>query len=264
MNWISFFQEFFTLLGICLAVFFLLWLLVPNPAWVDFVWTIMLGASAFYWWSHLETATVRSSILLALTCGWSSRLALHLFTRIRLHRTDPRYEELRQIHGPRARSYFLKIYLFQAFLVVVLSLSFFSSQSASSEFLITDGVGLVLFLVSILGESWSDRVLTAFKLANRSDPLALCKEGPWGWCRHPNYFFEWLHWIAYLAFSFGFGLHPVLGVLLFNILLMYWLLTRITGIPITERLMLKKRGNVYREYQHSTPAFFPAIRSRRN
>ena len=30
-----------------------------------------------------------------------------------------------------------------------------------------------------------------------------CREGLWRYSRHPNYFFEWLHWFAYVALAAG-------------------------------------------------------------
>jgi len=75
--------------------------------------------------------------------------------------------------------------------------------------------------------------------------------GLWRLSRHPNYFFEWLHWWAYVLIGHA---HPLtfLGpaaMLLF--------LFRITGIPYTERQALRSRGDAYRAYQRTTNAFFP-------
>jgi steroid 5-alpha reductase family enzyme len=55
----------------------------------------------------------------------------------------------------------------------------------------------------MLGEWIADRQLAAFR-ANPKNKGGVCKDRLWRYSRHPNYFFEWLHWFAYLAFAMGF------------------------------------------------------------
>ncbi|TAJ17737.1 MAG: DUF1295 domain-containing protein, partial [Planctomycetota bacterium] len=70
----------------------------------------------------------------------------------------------------------------------------------------------------------------------------------------PNYFFEWLHWLAYpllaLGLPWGWIGWAAPALLLFLVL-------RVTGIPPTEQQALRSRGDDYREYQRTTRAFFP-------
>ena len=59
-----------------------------------------------------------------------------------------------------------------------------------------DGLGVAVAMTAFVGEGVADRQLQAF----RGDPRnhgRVCDAGLWGWSRHPNYFFEWLHWWAY-------------------------------------------------------------------
>ena len=40
----------------------------------------------------------------------------------------------------------------------------------------------------------------------RNDPAnrgKTCRDGLWRYSRHPNYFFEWLHWFAYVCLAVG-------------------------------------------------------------
>jgi steroid 5-alpha reductase family enzyme len=79
----------------------------------------------------------------------------------------------------------------------------------------------------------------------------VCRAGLWRYSRHPNYFFEWVHWWAYVLIGHAAPL-TLLGpaaMLLF--------LFRVTGIPYTERQALKSRGEQYREYQRTTSRFVP-------
>ena len=78
--------------------------------------------------------------------------------------------------------------------------------------------------------------------------------GLWWYSRHPNYFFEWLHWWAYLFFAVG---SPYIWITLLSPALMLYFLLRVTGIPATEAQALASRGEDYRDYQRTTSAFIP-------
>ena len=78
--------------------------------------------------------------------------------------------------------------------------------------------------------------------------------GLWRYSRHPNYFFEWLVWIAYAMFALA---SPWGWISLACPAVMLYFLLRVTGIPATEAQALKSRGDDYREYQRTTSAFVP-------
>jgi steroid 5-alpha reductase family enzyme len=107
-----------------------------------------------------------------------------------------------------------------------------------------------VWTVAVTGESVADAQLARF----RTDPVnkgMVCSDGLWRYSRHPNYFFEWAHWWAYVLIGGGAALTwlgPV-AMLVF--------LFRITGIPYTEKQALRSRGDAYRDYQETTSVFFP-------
>ena len=107
--------------------------------------------------------------------------------------------------------------------------------------------------MALAGEALADRPLEWFK----KDPKnrgRVCQVGLWRYSRHPNYFFEWLAWMAFALFA----LPSPLGFLsLACPALMLWFLLKVTGIPATEAQALRSKGEAYREYQQSTSAFFP-------
>ena len=119
-----------------------------------------------------------------------------------------------------------------------------------------DGFALAAILVWLLavgGESLADRQLAKF----RGDPASrgrTCRVGLWAWSRHPNYFFEWLHWFAYALLAVG---TPWFWVSLGGPILMFAFLYRVSGIPWTEAQSLRSRGDDYRRYQQEVSAFFP-------
>jgi steroid 5-alpha reductase family enzyme len=95
--------------------------------------------------------------------------------------------------------------------------------------------------------------LNAFK-ANAANRGKTCRAGLWKYSRHPNYFFEWLIWVAFCLFA----IDSKYGYLaLFPPALMLYFLFRVTGIPATEAQALRTRGEDYRRYQETTSVFVP-------
>ena len=114
-------------------------------------------------------------------------------------------------------------------------------------------LGLLLWAVGILGESLADRQLARF----RADPARrgqVCQEGLWRYSRHPNYFCEWLVWLGYGVYALA---SPWGWIGLLAPALMYHFLVNVTGVPMTEALSVKSKGEAYRRYQQTTNAFFP-------
>jgi steroid 5-alpha reductase family enzyme len=107
-------------------------------------------------------------------------------------------------------------------------------------------------LVAIAGESLADAQLAAFK--RRAAKGQVCDAGLWRYSRHPNYFFEWLVWVAYFLFALG---SPHGWLAFVGPASILFLLLRVTGIPLTEEQSLRSKGDAYRRYQRTTSAFVP-------
>jgi steroid 5-alpha reductase family enzyme len=122
---------------------------------------------------------------------------------------------------------------------------------------VADFVGAVLLIAALAGEALADRQLRQFK----SDPAnrgRICEAGLWGLSRHPNYFFEWLCWLAYPIIAIDWSGANFTGWLaLLAPACMYWVLVYVSGIPPLEQHMLRSRGAQFREVQARTRAFFP-------
>ena len=96
----------------------------------------------------------------------------------------------------------------------------------------------------------ADHQLLKFKRSH--DSSQVCDVGLWRYSRHPNYFFEWLHWLVYPVLLWGteyfwWSWLVVVMMLLF--------LLKLTGIPFSEQQALKKRGQAYRDYMNRTSQF---------
>ena len=116
-----------------------------------------------------------------------------------------------------------------------------------------DVLGVLVFLIAIIGEAIADLQLESF----RKDPLNKDKtlqSGLWRYSRHPNYFFESMHWWAYVPLAVGL---PWGWVSMIWPILMTGSLLWLTGVPWAEAQALSSRGAEYREYQRTVSKFFP-------
>jgi cyclopropane-fatty-acyl-phospholipid synthase len=111
-------------------------------------------------------------------------------------------------------------------------------------------VSALIMVIALMGETVADQQLYKFKL-NPENHGKTMDQGLWRYSRHPNYFFEWLHWFAYPILGLAVGLY---GLWIYPVL-MWLFLYYITGIPFNEQQALKNRGQNYRDYQQRTSMF---------
>lgn len=225
-----------------------------NAGIVDAGWTAAVAALAALHAALGDGDGRRRLVLAAIALSWGARLLAHLVVRLRGEPEDGRYRSLRARFAGGAPRFFFWFFQLQALLAVLLSLSPFALARLAAP-LPTGALlaALALFALSIAGESLADLQLARF----RADPAnrgRTCRVGLWRWSRHPNYFFEWLHWCAYVPLAWGSGfIAAPLAVAVAMVLLILF----VSGIPPTEAQALKSRGDDYRAYQRTTSAFFP-------
>lgn len=200
---------------------------------------------------------VRALWIAVMATLWGLRLALYLLSRVLGHPEEDRYVQLRREWGGNLPLKFLLFFQFQALLCVLLSLPFLLvSINRDSHLSPLEFAASGLWLVAWVGESAADFQLQRFK-SNPANRGNVCSVGLWKYSRHPNYFFEWLIWVAFALFS----LASTYGYLaLIAPLLMLYFLFRVTGIPATEEQALRSKGEAYRQYQLTTSAFVPWFR----
>jgi steroid 5-alpha reductase family enzyme len=248
----------------CVAALMLaLWLIhlrTGNAAIVDAGWAgglaILGGIYAFlgggYW--------LRSGMIGAMAAIWGLRLAVYLLaSRIIGHPEEGRYQELRRQWKTNVPFKFLLFFEFQALTCVVLATPFLlAARNPDPRLSPLEWAAVALWLLAIAGESMADAQLNTFK----SDPAnrgRTCQAGLWRYSRHPNYFFEWLIWVAFALFAAS-SPNGYWGLL--SPALMLYLVLRVTGIPATEAQAIRTRGDEYRRYQATTSAFVPWFRKR--
>ncbi len=247
------------LVGI-IVIFTINWLValkIKIASIVDILWAASFGIMAFLYWlliapHHIAPLPI---IILVLIVIWSFRLAIYLGFRIFRHgrKEDSRYAALKEKWGDRATLNLFIFYQFQGLLIFILSLVFPFIFLNTTHFLPQHFIGIALALVAIVGEALSDWHLSRFKTKH---PQSICDVGLWKYSRHPNYFFQWLAWCAWAVLATDLS-YPLSLVTWAAPAIMYYLLRYVSGIPLTEKLMLQKYGAPYRSYLETTPPFFP-------
>ena len=101
----------------------------------------------------------------------------------------------------------------------------------------------------------ADKQLRDFKKLPENK-FKVCRVGFWDYSRHPNYFFEWLQWIAYVFLSIG---SNEFYLSLIGPIFMYFFLIKVSGVYWVELQAIRKRGDLYKKYQQEVPMFFPKI-----
>jgi len=240
------------------VIMFLLWLVsvrIKNAGIVDVGWALglVLLASCYAWRGPGYFA--RKWLFAGMVVVWGLRLAIHLVQRIAREPEDGRYQQMRRDwKGGNANFRFLFFFEAQAVLDILLSLPvLIAAVNPASNLKVLEYLGIILWLAAVIGESVADRQLAAFKHdpANRGH---VCQRGLWQYSRHPNYFFEWFVWVAWLVYA---SASPWGWLALVCPALMLFFLLRVTGIPATEAQALRSRGEEYARYQQTTSAFVP-------
>jgi steroid 5-alpha reductase family enzyme len=233
-----------------------------NSGWVDTIWTFSVGlvGAASALWPLEGVPNARQWLVAAFVAAWSLRLGVHIAVRTASITDDPRYAEFAKewgIGAPRRMFLFLQN---QALGSIPLVFAIFVAAHFPSDALrLQDYLGVLILFLGLVGEAFADAQLKQFRErpANRGQ---VCDVGLWRWSRHPNYFFEWLSWLAYpvIAISPDYPLsYPWGFAALLAPAFMYWILVYVTGIPPLEAQMLRSRGERYRDYQSRTSIFFP-------
>jgi len=222
---------------------------------VDVAWGLgVAGLGPWFCWCASSGDPTRRVVLALLVALWGLRLAAHILRRLQRLAGDGRYDALHAAWGERAPWYFLGFFQLQASWSVLFALPVLLAATNPAPWpQAGDLCGLALWVVAVAGEAIADRQLQRFR-ENPAHRGQVCQTGLWRYSRHPNYFFEWLHWWTYVACS---GPRWVTLWGLLGPLAMWWFLNRVTGIPPTEAQALKSRGDAYRRYQQTTSRFFP-------
>jgi steroid 5-alpha reductase family enzyme len=247
------------MLAVLMAVAWIVQSRTGNSGWVDTIWTYSVGAvGAVAAFMPVVSAPIsaRQWLVAALISIWSARLGTHIALRTMKITDDPRYAEKARSWGSEA-GFRMFVFLQQqaAGSIPLVFAVFVAAHNPAPGLGLQDYIGALIVLIGIGGEAISDGQLRGFR-ADPANAGKVCNVGLWRWSRHPNYFFEWVVWLAWpvIAISSGYawGFLALLGPAF-----MYWILVHVTGIPPLEEHMLRTRGEAFRAYMQRTSAFFP-------
>ncbi len=238
------------------VVMALLWLLqrrTGDAGIVDVAWAAGVGILAAYFAWTSDGLVERRWMIAAMAGLWAARLAGYLLVPVLRLPEDGRYRQMREEWGEKSQANLFGFFQVQAFWSVLFAAPMWLAMRNAEPLGWTDFAGLTIFLIALGGETIADRQLGRF----RNDPSTkgqVCKGGLWRYSRHPNYFFEWIHWWAYVLIGWA---APWGYLTLAGPVVMLFFLIKVTGIPPTEANALRSRGDADREYQRTTSVFFP-------
>ena len=249
------------LLGTLVVVLIMLglwWLGIRNHnfSYVDIGWSGNFAVLAVLYAALAPGHLPRRVLIASMFAAHGLRLGWHLAKRIIGEPEEGRYTQLRKEWGASGNLNlkFLGFFEFQAvlnaFLTLPLLLACFNRAPQLHPLEIA---GAALFVAGLLGETVADAQLAAFK-RDPANKGAVCDVGLWRYSRHPNYFFEWLIWIAYAVFAVA---SPHGWIAMAMPVLMLHFLINVTGIKATEEQALRSKGERYRLYQARTSGFVP-------
>ncbi len=260
-------------------------LVVCIPIWrtgrmsyVDIGWPwglVVLGLVSFvfsqgYWLRSLIVTVVL--VLVGLRMGLG---ALKMWQLGLLKKEFPRYQYQRvrfQEEGKTRQSLALQVEAISQGLANASFLAlpvFVIASNNATTFSVIELSGLLIWVMAFVMETVADvqkaQFLKAMKKAGKQ--CQVCNVGLWRFCRHPNYFAEWMVWNGLVVASAPswWALREVeptwlwvlLGAaLLYTSYVMYNTLVYLTGAVPSEYYSVQKRPG-YRDYQQQTNRFFP-------
>lgn len=191
----------------------------------------------------------RALLLAALIILWAIRLGSFLFLRVCRAGSDSRFDQIKHSF-PR----FFLTWTLQGLWVIMTSAAALAAM-ASSKAVPLGGfamIGLLLWLIGFTVEVIADEQKRRFRL-NPNNKDRFITRGLWAWSRHPNYFGEIVLWcgIAVIAYP---ALQGWQYVTLLSPVFVYFLLTKVSGIPLLEASARKRWGGdgAYERYTAST------------
>ncbi len=226
-----------------------------NAGIVDAGWAASVGLLGVLFAATASGYLPRRVLAAGLIGVWSVRLTAYILRdRVIGHPEEGRYRTLRAQWGAAAQKRLFFFFQTQALAAVFFAVPvLIVAYNPLARWTAWDALGGVIWCVSVVNTVLADRQLARFKRRPENRGKT-CREGWWRYSRHPNYFFEWLHWWSYVALSVG---APYGWLSLAAPMVMLYFLLRVTGIPPTEAQALASRGDDYRQYQRTTSAFVP-------
>ncbi|XP_071947077.1 uncharacterized protein [Antedon mediterranea] len=211
----------------------------------------LLAVQSLRWGGHYH---LRQKVQTGMVVTWGLRLGGHLFSRVMAAGGDSRFNKVRG--NPKV---FFMYWTVQALwiLATLLPTLILNLEKKDKVIGIRDYIGWGLWGAGFLIETLADRQKSVFR-ADPDNAGKFIDSGLWSVSRHPNYLGEILLWSGmYLSASSVMSGWQHVSVI--SPFFVWFLLTRVSGIPILERQGMKRYGSDprYLEYLKNVPVLFP-------
>jgi steroid 5-alpha reductase family enzyme len=181
---------------------------------------------------------IRDAIIALMIVIWAGRLGSFLFFRIKKDGQDSRFVVMKTKFF-----WFLMTWTIGGLWVLVTMAAGLAAltSNTTAEIGLLGYIGILMWLFGFTVEVVADRQKTAFK-QNSNNQGRFISTGIWSWSQHPNYFGEITLWLGLTLLAF-----PVLSgwqlATLISPVFVYFLLTRVSGIPLLDRAAEQKWGS---------------------
>jgi len=244
--------------AVTVAAMLLLWLVSlakRDVSIVDAYWGPGFAVIAVVACVLADGAAPRRILVTALTVAWGLRLGGYLLWRNWRRPEDFRYAAMRRSWGDRFPLVSLAtVFGLQAVLMWIVSLPVQVAASSAGPARLgpLDALGVLVWGTGLAFEAIGDWQLARFK-ADPTSAGRVLDRGLWRYTRHPNYFGDACVWwgLFLIACATPGGAWTLPAPILMTVFL-----RRISGVPMLERALLKRRPG-YAEYVARTSAFFP-------
>jgi steroid 5-alpha reductase family enzyme len=192
---------------------------------------------------------LRDLIICAMITVWALRLGSFLFWRIKKDGQDKRFIVMKTKF-----TWFLMTWTIGGLWVLVTMAAGLAALTSNitAELGLISYLGIALWLFGFIVEVTADNQKTEFR-KNPDNRNRFITTGVWSWSQHANYFGEITLWFGLALVSL-----PVLSgwqlATLISPVFVYFLLTKVSGIPLLDRLAKQKWGtdSDYLSYTQAT------------
>lgn len=241
-------------IAVAMVTTWLVSVMIKNASIVDIVWGLGFVAVSWVLAWRIDGDSGRQMLLAVMVGVWGLRLGGYLAKRNLGHGEDFRYVLMRKRWGAKFPVVSLfTVFVLQGVLMWLVSLPVqFGSGDATPGVGPLAVIGILVWAVGLAFEAIGDAQLARFKRdpANKGQVM---DKGLWRYTRHPNYFGDALLWwgIGIVGAETGSGVIGLIGPVVMTVLL-----TRVSGVPMLEHSMAKRRPG-YTEYVARTSGFIP-------
>ena len=241
---------------IATVIIFIFSLMSGNSSLYDPYWSLIPVTIAIYWiYLFPEGNQTRHILMLIAISAWSLRLTINwIRSWPNLLHEDWRYKKLAEDSGSLYWIVsFTGIHLFPTLFVFLGMLPVFVGSKTTAAIGVYDIIGIIICLIAVLIEYFSDEQLRKFKSSN---PVkgANMEKGLWAISRHPNYFGEILFWFGLFFFAIGdqFKENVWTAIGFISMIILF----KFISVPMMERRLVKTKTD-YEDYQKRVSAIIP-------